>query len=139
MPDKIGMKPVLALDACMSMAEAARQEAARCGAAVSIAIADDGGHLLLMMRCDGASPMSGDVAPSKARLAATARRETRLLEDMVNQGRAGLLSEPTLRGMIEGGVPLMVDGHCIGAVGVSGGTALQDTRIAKAAVAAFVR
>ncbi len=120
------------------MATAAESEALRLGCAVSIAIVDDGGHLLLQIRMDGASPMSGHVAPSKARMSAYGRRETRLLEEMVNGGRVGLLSSSMLEGMIEGGVPLMFDDQCIAAVGVSGAKPDDDTRIAKAAVAAFV-
>ncbi|MGE0232610.1 MAG: heme-binding protein [Flavobacteriaceae bacterium] len=133
------MKPILHLDHCLTMVEAARREATRCDAAVSIAVADDGGHILLLMRCDGATPMSAEVAPSKARLAATARRPTKTLEDAVNSGRQSLLSEPALNGMIEGGVPVKIGEQFIGAVGVSGTTPAQDTQIAEAAVAAFLK
>ncbi len=132
-------KNILSLAQCRQMADAAEAEALRLGRAVSIAIVDDGGHLLLQIRLDGASPMSGHIAPSKARMSAYGRRETRLLEDMVNQGRLGLLSSPMLEGMIEGGVPLFVAQQCIGAIGVSGASAQEDTHIAMAGLAAFAQ
>ncbi len=130
-------KPVLSLAQSLDIAGAAHAEAERLGCRVTVAVVDDGGHVLLTQRMDGASPMSGRVAPEKATMAALARRETKLLEDMVNGGRAGLLSSPTLHGMIEGGVPVMLEGECIGAVGISGAKAEEDTRIARAGVAAF--
>jgi len=130
-------KRVLSLAQCFVMAEAARAEAEHLGCSVTVSVVDDGGHVLLTQRMDGASPMSGHVAPEKASLAAHARRETKLLEEMVNGGRAGLLSSPWLQGMIEGGVPLFIDGKCIGALGVSGAKAEQDTLIARAGVAGF--
>jgi uncharacterized protein GlcG (DUF336 family) len=130
-------KSILSLAQCREMANAAEDEAVRMACIVSIAIVDDGGHLLLQIRMDGASPMSGHVAPSKARMSAYGRRETRLLEEMVNGGRMGLLSSSMLEGMIEGGVPLIFEDQCIGAVGVSGAKPDEDTRIARAAVAAF--
>ena len=133
----IKYKPVLSLAQCLEIARAAQAEAVRLDCRVTIAIVDDGGHILLTQRMDGASPMSGRVAPDKATMAAHARRETKLLEDMVNGGRAGLLSSSVLQGMIEGGVPVMLDGVCIGAVGISGAKAEEDTQIARAGSAAF--
>lgn len=119
------------------MALAARSEAERLGCRVTIAVVDDGGHIMLIERMDGASPMSGFVAPEKATMSAHARRETKLLEDMVNGGRAGLLSGSSLKGMIEGGVPVIFEDQCIGAIGISGAKADDDTRIARAALASF--
>ena len=100
------------------VADAAIAEAKKNNWAVSIAICDDGGHLLWMKRLDGAAPISAHIAPQKARTAALGRRESKLYEDVINQGRISFLSAPELQGMLEGGVPIMVDGHCIGAIGV---------------------
>jgi glc operon protein GlcG len=130
-------KRVLSLAQCILMAEAARAEAERLACRVTISVVDDGGHVMLTQRMDGASPMSGRVAPEKATMAAHARRETKLLEEMVNGGRAGLLSSSCLQGMIEGGVPVFLDEECIGALGISGAKAEQDTEIARAGVAGF--
>jgi glc operon protein GlcG len=104
---------------------------------VSIAIVDDGGHLLWLQRLDGAAPISAEIAPSKARTAALGRRESKVYEDMINQGRVSFLSAPALQGMLEGGVPIMVQGQCVGAVGVSGVKASEDAQVARAGIAAL--
>lgn len=121
----------------VSIGDAARDEAQRNGWAVTIAIADDGGHLLWLQRLDGAAPISASIAPAKARSAALGRRESKGYEDMINQGRVSFLSVPVLEGMLEGGVPIVVDGHCIGAVGVSGVKSSEDAQIARAGIAAL--
>jgi glc operon protein GlcG len=105
--------------------------------AVTIAICDDGGHLLWLKRLDGAAPLSAHIAPAKARTSAMGRRESKIYEDIVNQGRVSFLSAPTLEGLLEGGVPIVVDGHCIGAVGVSGVKSSEDAEIAMAGIAAL--
>ncbi|MBS1173384.1 MAG: hypothetical protein H6R12_2214 [Proteobacteria bacterium] len=104
--------------------------------AVAIAVVDDGGHLLSFARLDGAPPISAYIAPEKARTAALGRRETRIYEEMINQGRSAFLSAP-LRGMLEGGVPVIADGQVVGAVGVSGVKSSEDAQIARAGVAAL--
>ena len=104
---------------------------------MSIAIVDDGGHLLHFQRLDGAAPISADIAPAKARTAAIGRRESKVYEDMINGGRASFLSAPGLTGMLEGGLPIFKDGHCLGAVGVSGVKSTEDAQIAKAGIAAL--
>ncbi len=129
-------KPFLTLDDTRRMAAAAEAEALRSGWAVSFAIVDDGGHLLWLQRLDGAAPISAQIAPAKARTAALGRRESRLYEEMINQGRHSFLSAP-LEGMLEGGVPVLVDGHCVGAVGVSGVKSSEDAQLARAAIAAL--
>jgi len=106
--------------------------------AVTIAIVDDGGHLLRLARLDGAPPISAYIAPEKARAAAMGRRETKTYEDMINQGRSAFLSAP-LQGMLEGGVPITADGDVVGAVGVSGVKSSEDAQIAKAGIAALGR
>jgi glc operon protein GlcG len=130
-------KPTLMLDDLHAMAAAAEAEATKNGWAVSFAIVDDGGHLLWLQRLDGAAPISAEIAPAKARSAALGRRESKAYEDMINQGRVSFLSVPVLQGMLEGGVPVMVDGQCAGAVGVSGVKSTEDAQIARAAIAAI--
>ena len=130
-------KPTLTLEDVRGMAAAAETEALTNGWAVTIAIVDDGGHLLWLQRLDGAAPISAEIALAKARTSAVGRRETKVYEDMINQGRTSFLSAPSLQGMLEGGVPIMVDGHCAGAVGVSGVKSSEDAQIARAGIAAL--
>ena len=129
-------KPWLTLEDAQRMAAAAEAEARSHQWAVVIAICDDGGHLVLLHRLDGVAPISSAIAPAKARAAALGKRETSLYEEMINQGRAAFLSAP-LDGMLEGGVPIIVDGYVVGAIGVSGVKSSEDAQIAKAGVAAL--
>lgn len=130
-------KPVLTAADVRLLADAAAAEADRNGWAVTIAIVDDGGHLLGLQRLDGAPPISAHIAPAKARTAAVGRRESRVYEETINQGRVSFLSAPTLEGMLEGGVPILVQGQCVGAVGVSGVKSTEDAQIARAGIAAL--
>ena len=116
---------------------AAEAEALANNWAVVIAVADSGGHLLALQRLDGVATISSEIAPAKARTAALGRRESKVYEDIINAGRYSFLSAPTLTGMLEGGVPIMKDGQCIGAVGVSGVKSTEDAQIAKAGIAAL--
>lgn len=125
------------LDDVRRIAAAAEEEARQNGWAVTIAIADDGGHLLWLQRLDGAAPVSAQIAPAKARTAALGRRESKSYEEMINQGRQSFLSAPGLEGMLEGGVPIVVGGECVGAVGVSGVKSSEDAQIARAGIAAL--
>ena len=129
-------KPILELADAKAIAGAAEVEASRNSWAVSIAVVDDGGHLLCLQRLDGAAPISAQIAPAKARTAALGRRESRVYEEIINGGRTAFLSAP-LEGMLEGGVPILKDGQCIGAVGVSGVKSAEDVQIAKAGIAAI--
>lgn len=104
---------------------------------VTISVVDDGGHLLGLARMDGAAPISAHISPAKARTAAVGRKESRLFEDVINQGRYAFLSVPTLDGMLEGGVPIVVGGETVGAVGVSGVKSSEDAEIARAGIAAL--
>lgn len=115
---------------------AAEAEAEKNNWAVTIAIVDDDGHLLWLQRLDGAAPISAQIAPAKARTSALGRRESRIYEEIINGGRASFLSAP-LEGMLEGGVPILADGLCVGAVGVSGVKSSEDVQIAKAGIAAL--
>lgn len=119
------------------IAAAAEAEALRHNWAVTIAIVDDGGHLLWLQRLDGAAAISSHIAPAKAHTAAMGRRESKIYEDVINQGRMSFLSAPLLQGMLEGGVPILKDGQCLGAVGVSGVKSTEDAQIARAGIAAI--
>ena len=129
-------KPMLTLEDTRRMAAAAEAEAQAHHWAVSIAIVDDGGHLLWLQRLDGAPPVSAQIAPAKAQTAAIGRRESKVYEDMINAGRHSFLSAP-LQGMLEGGVPIVVEGQVVGAIGVSGVKSNEDAQIARAGIAAL--
>ena len=119
------------------MLDAAQAEAERNQWAVTIAVCDDGGHLLGLRRLDGVAPISAHIAPEKARCAALGQRDSGIYEKMINEGRVSFLSAPVLQGMLEGGVPVVVQGTVIGAVGVSGVKSSEDAQIAKAGIAAL--
>lgn len=135
-------RPFLTHQDTRTIAAACAAEAAANGWNVGFAIVDDGGHLLWFERLDGAAPSTAELAPAKARLAALGRRETRTYEEMINGGRVSFLSglaQAGLRGAgLEGGVPIVVDGHCVGAVGVSGVKSADDARIAQAGIRALL-
>jgi len=130
-------KPVLSAADVKKVLAAAEAHAAARSWAVTIAVADDGGHLLGMLRLDGAAPVSAQIAPAKAHTAAIGRRESRVYEEIINNGRAAFLSVPALAGMLEGGVPIVVAGQVVGAVGVSGVKSTEDVEIARAGIAAL--
>jgi uncharacterized protein GlcG (DUF336 family) len=130
-------KSTLEMADVKAIAAAAEAEALKNQWAVSIAIVDDGGHLLWLQRLDGAAPISAQIAPGKARTAAMGRRESRVYEEMINGGRVSFLSAPGLEGLLEGGVPILKDGQCLGAVGVSGVKSVEDAQIARAGIAAI--
>lgn len=129
-------KAVLSQSEVAQILQAARSEAQQQGWAVAIAVVDDGGHPLALERLDGCAPIGAYIATEKARSAAIGRRETKGYEDMVNGGRSAFLSAPLITSL-EGGVPLLVDGQVVGAVGVSGVKAEQDAQVAKAGIAAL--
>ncbi len=128
-------KPVLTADDVQTLLAAAREEALAQHWAVSIAVVDDGGHPLGLLRLDGAAPMTPYMATEKARTAAMGRRESKAYEDMINNGRFAFLSAPVLHGLLEGGVPIVAQGQVVGAVGVSGVKSDQDAQVARAAIA----
>ncbi|TWI69921.1 uncharacterized protein GlcG (DUF336 family) [Pseudoduganella lurida] len=130
-------KPYLTLADVKKIAAAAEAEALANGWAVSFAIVDDGGHLLWQQRLDGAAPLTSHIAPAKAKTSALGRRETKVYEDVINNGRYAFLTAPEVEGLLEGGVNIVVDGHTVGAVGVSGVKSNQDAQIAKAGIAAL--
>jgi len=129
-------KSTLSIEDTARVMDGAIAEARRNNWAVAIAIVDDGGHLLQFARLDGTAPVSAYIAPEKARAAALGRRETKIYEDMINQGRNAFLSAP-LQGMLEGGVPIIADGQVVGAVGVSGVKSSEDAQVARAGISAL--
>jgi glc operon protein GlcG len=130
-------KSVLEQVEIKAIAAAAEAEALKNNWPVTIAIVDDGGHLLHLQRLDGAAPISAHLAPAKANTAAMGQRESKVYEDMINGNRPAFLSAPYIQGMLEGGVPIVKDGQCVGAVGVSGVKSTEDAQIARAGIAAL--
>ena len=112
-------KSVLTRDDVARILDHARAEAQANQWAVTIAIVDDGGHPLALERLDGAAPLSAYIATEKARTSAMGRRPSGDYEEMIKAGRHAFLSAP-LTAMLEGGLPIVVDGQVIGAVGVFG-------------------
>jgi len=130
-------KSFLSAADCRRIGAAASAHAQAMQWAVAIAVVDDGGHLLWFERLDDAAPISAHICQAKARTAALGRKESRAYEEMINGGRVSFLSAPLLEGMLEGGVPILVDGHCVGAVGVSGVKSTEDVQVARAGIAAL--
>jgi len=123
----------LTLSKAKKIAEAARREADANRWPVVVAIVDDGGHLLYLERADGTQFGSVEIAIAKAKSAIAFRRPTKEWEKRITDGRLGVLALP---GMIpvEGGLPIVLDGEMVGAIGVSGVTSIQDGQIAAAGI-----
>ena len=130
-------KLTLTLDDAKKIAAAAEAEARRNDWPVVIAIVDDGGHLLHLMRLDNTQFGSIEVAIQKARAAIAFRRPTKVWEEHVSEGRMRYLGLPGIL-PIEGGLPITMDGQFIGAVGVSGVRSNQDAQIAQAGLDALL-
>ena len=130
-------KVVLEADEVQAALAAAKAEAVKNGWIVSIAIVDDGGHPLGFLRLTDAAPLTAQIAFGKARTAALSRRESRFYEEVVKNGRTAFLSVDVTA--LEGGVPVVVDGQCVGAIGVSGVRSDQDAQIANAAVQSLLQ
>jgi len=128
-------KPCLTLEDCKKIGAACEAEARKNNWNVVIAILDDGGHLLWLARMDGATPANAEIAFGKARTAAVTRRSTKTWEDRISGGRLSMLGMPVLP--VQGGMPIMHEGQCVGAVGVSGVQSHEDERIANAGIAAL--
>ncbi|MBV8186768.1 MAG: heme-binding protein [Alphaproteobacteria bacterium] len=132
-------KKVLTLAATRKMVAAAEAEAERIRSPGVIAVVDDGGWPILIVRMDHAAMLASvELAPGKARSAAMFKKPTQDLEDAINHGR---IAATTARGFIEmqGGLPVVVDGEVIGAIGVSADTKEHDAQIAQAGLAAPAR
>jgi glc operon protein GlcG len=129
-------RPALTSTDVHKMMEACKAEAQKNNWKVTIAIVDDSGAALLVERLDGAGPISAEVAMGKARTSAMTRRPTKFWEDRVKE-RAAFLTFPTPGVMFQGGLPLMHQGECVGAIGVSGVQSHEDEQVAQAGVAAL--
>jgi uncharacterized protein GlcG (DUF336 family) len=127
---------VLTLEGANLLADAAEAEARRRKWTVAIAVVNPQAGLIHFRCMDGTQPGSQQVAIEKARTAANFKRPTKALEDALTAGRTGLLSMPGII-TLEGGVPVMVDGQIVGAIGISGMQSTQDGIIAAAALEAF--
>lgn len=130
-------RPMLTLDDCRKISAAAEAEAKKNNWNVCIAILDDGGHLLLLIRMDGASPANARIAVEKGRTAAESRRSTAAWQERIRT-RPELLRMPEIT-PVQGGLPIMVEGGCVGGVGVSGVQSHEDEQIAKAGIDALAR
>lgn len=128
-------KKILTLSGARSVVAAAEAEAAKGGASPSIAVVDDGGHVLLVVRPESTFAAAAEVSVRKARTAALFRKDTLAFENTVNGGRYALLGVDVMTPLM-GGVPIVVDGQVVGAIGISGAKSQQqDDVIARAAVA----
>jgi glc operon protein GlcG len=123
-------KQVLTADDCTTVLAACHAEAKKNNWLVSVAVVDDGGYLLHLERQDGAPVQSAEIARRKAFTSAVSRMPTKVLEDMVKERPSFLLMPDRLP--LQGGLPLMVDGQCVGAIGVSGVKSHEDEIIAEA-------
>ena len=130
-------KKTLSLEAARVALAAAEAEAVRNNWRVAIAVVDEGGHTIALVRLDGTQSSSIHTAVEKARAATAWKRPTRLLEESVNQGRTAFLSIGQGMGLLQGGVPIEADGIVVGAVGVSGVKASDDEIVALAGVNAL--
>ena len=126
-------KPALTQSDVQQMAAACRTEAQSNKWNVTVAIVDDAGFLLYLERLDGAGPMTAEVATAKARTAAVTRRSTKAWEDMMKDRPVMMKFPDNLP--IQGGVPIMYQNECVGAIGVSGVQSPQDEQVAKAGAA----
>ena len=129
-------RPMLTLEDCRRISAAAEAEALKNNWIVCIAILDDGGHLLHLVRMDGATPANAEIAVSKARTAALTRRSSKMWEDRVAAGRLVMLKMPVLP--VQGGLPILAEGVCLGGVGVSGVQSHEDEQIAAAGIRAVI-
>ena len=131
-------KHYLTLSDAEFLLNAAYEYALEHGFNVSIAVVDESGTLLAMKRLDGASPMTANLAIEKAKCSAMSRRPTKLFEDIIKGGQMGFLTMETFSGMLEGGEPIMYQGHLVGAMGVSGVKSFEDAEIAQQAIEKFL-
>jgi glc operon protein GlcG len=127
-------KQCLSLSDVKKMLAACEAEATRNKWAVAISIVDDGGYLLGFQRMDGCGPLSAEVSMGKARTSALTKRPSKFFEDRVKE-RPAFVNFPGI--LIQGGVPIMHQNDCVGAIGVSGVQSHEDEQIAQAGVNAL--
>ena len=129
-------KPVLTSVDCHKMMAACIAEAQKNKWAVAIAIVDDSGAALLLERLDGCGAIASTVAMGKAQTSALTKRPSKFFEDRVKE-RPGFVTFPTPGVMFQGGLPLVHQGECVGAIGVSGVQSHEDEAVAQAGVTAL--
>ncbi len=129
-------KNVLTADDCHKMMAACKAEAQKNKWAVTIAIVDDSGAALLLERLDGCGAIASTVAIGKAQTSALTGRPSKFFEDRVKE-RPGFVTFPTPGVLFQGGVPIVHQGACVGAIGVSGVQSHEDEQVAQAGVAAL--
>ncbi len=129
-------RPALTLDDCKKISAAAEAEAQKNNWEVAIVILDDGGHVLHALRSDGATPANVVIATEKASTSALTRRPSKMWEERVAGGRLSMLKMPGVL-PVEGGLPIIVEGTCVGAVGVSGVQSHEDAQIGQAGIDAL--
>jgi len=135
--NRVANKHSLTLEGAKAVAEAAAKYAKDNGAGPSIAVVDEGGHLLYFVRPEGSFAAGANVSIGKARTSAIFKKPTAFFEDTINKGRFTMTALPDFT-PLQGGVPIVHEGQVIGAVGVSGAkTAQQDEEVAKAGAAAI--
>jgi glc operon protein GlcG len=130
----LATKKALTLEAAKQIAAAAQAEAVKNEWTMVICLVDDGGHLIYLERMDGTQIGSVQVAQAKAVTAVSFKRPTKALEEAVAGGRSVVLKLPGAT-PIEGGLPIVVDGQVLGAIGVSGGSSPQDGQVGAAGIA----
>ena len=127
-------KPVLTLDDAKKMLAAGEAEAIKNHWNIVIAILDDSAILVALHRMDGARPGNPEIAIQKARTSALTQRSSKIWEDWVNGGKISSTTMPLLT--VRGGLPIIVDGECLGSIGVSGVASHQDEQVGMAAIKA---
>jgi glc operon protein GlcG len=133
----VTVKHSLTLEGAKQVGEAAAKHAKENGAGPSIAVVDEGGHLLYFTRPETSFAAGANVSIGKARTAAIFKKPTSFFEDTINKGRFTMTALPDFT-PLQGGVPIVHEGQVIGAVGVSGAkSAAQDEEVAKAGAAVF--
>ena len=132
------MKPVLTLDDAKKMLAAGEAEAIKNNWWVVIAIIDSGGHIVMLHRREEVQLSSIEIAQGKAKTALMFKRPTKVLDDAISSGGSGLRFL-SLKDIVplEGGLPIVVDGKIVGAIGVSGVLSSQDAQIARAGLEAL--
>src|SRR6266571_2480362 len=132
----VAARHTLTLEGAKQVGEAAAKYAKENGAGPSIAVVDEGGHLLYFTRPEASFAAGANVSIGKARTSAIFKKPTSFFEDTINKGRFTMTALTDFT-PLQGGVPIMHEGQVIGAVGVSGAkSAAQDEEVAKAGAAA---
>ena len=128
-------KPALTASDVQKMVSACKAEAAKNKWNVTIAVVDESGYLLYLERMDGVPPLTAKIAAGKAETAAISRRPTKFWEDRIKERPA--FAKAPISTPMQGGVPIMVQKDCVGAIGVSGAQSQEDEQVANVGVAAL--